>query len=139
MKLKTILSPIYVKNFKDPRGSLSVADIYITEDFSTKRFYYISEVPQGQSRGSHGHKNLKQAFFALCGEFKLTVTDGVTSETVQLQNGGVGYYLAEGYWRELSEFTPDAVCLVLASEVYDESDYIYSYDDFLAWKSNGRS
>ena len=137
MKLKTILSPIYVTNFKDPRGNLSVADIDLREYFSTKRFYCISEVPQGQSRGSHGHKKLKQAFFALCGEFKLTVTDGVTSETVQLQNGGVGYYLAEGYWRELSEFTPDAVCLVLASEVYDESDYIYSYDDFVAWRSNG--
>ena len=135
--MKTILSPIYVTNFKDPRGNLSVADIDLREYFSTKRFYCISEVPQGLSRGSHGHKKLKQAFFALCGEFKLTVTDGVTYETVQLRNGGVGYYLAEGYWRELSEFTPDAVCLVLASEVYDESDYIYSYDDFLAWRSNG--
>ena len=137
MKSKSILSPINVENFKDLRGNLCVAEISLIQKFDTKRIYYISGVPQVQSRGAHGHKKLKQIFFAVSGSFSLIVTDGLSSETVQIQNGGVGYYLPEGYWRELSEFTPDAVCLVLASENYDEGDYIYSYDEFLRWKNNG--
>jgi hypothetical protein len=134
---QSILTAVSVKNFSDFRGNLDVAEFQIEKEFDTKRIYYISNVPGELKRGEHAHKKLKQIFFALAGEFKLTVTDGAKSEAVQIKSHGVGYYLPEGYWRELSAFTPEAVCLVLASEVYDESDYIYSYDEFLRWKNNG--
>jgi len=134
---QSILRALSVKHFSDFRGDLSVAEFDLENEFETKRIYYISNVPSGLKRGEHAHKNLKQIFFALSGEFNLTVTDGSTTESVRVKSHGIGYYLAEGYWRELSAFTPDAVCLVLASEIYDERDYIYSYDEFLRWKNNG--
>jgi hypothetical protein len=134
---QSILRALEVKNFSDFRGNLDVAEIDLEKEFQTKRIYCISSVPGDLKRGEHAHKNLKQIFFALSGEFNLTVTDGSTTESVRVKSHGIGYYLAEGYWRELSAFTPDAVCLVLASEIYDERDYIYSYDEFLRWKNNG--
>lgn len=137
MSSQSILRALNVKHINDFRGNLDVAEFDLVKEFATKRIYYISNVPGGLKRGEHAHKDLKQIFFALSGEFKLTVTDGSKSEIVQVKSHGVGYYLPEGYWRELSDFTPDAVCLVLASEIYDESDYIYSYDEFLKWKRNG--
>jgi hypothetical protein len=73
----------------------------------------------------------------LAGKFQLKVTDGAVFETVELRAHEAGYFLPAGYWRDLNQFSDDAVCLVLASEHYDEADYIYSYDEFLRWKSNG--
>lgn len=137
MKPKTILEPIDIENFKDHRGNLDIAELKFVEKFETKRVYYISDVPEGQTRGAHGHKELKQIFFALSGKFELTVTDGSVFETVELRAREKGYFLPPGYWRDLNQFSSDAVCLVLASEHYDESDYIYSYDEFLRWKNHG--
>jgi hypothetical protein len=137
VKTQAILEPIDVENFRDHRGNLDIAELQFVEKFETKRIYYISTVPAGQSRGAHGHKELKQIFFALAGKFELTVTDGSVFETVEMKAHDVGYFLPAGYWRDLKEFSKDAVCLVLASEHYDEGDYIYSYDEFLRWKNHG--
>lgn len=126
-----------VKNFSDHRGILDIAEIQFPGKFETKRIYYISNVPQSQTRGAHGHKQLRQIFFALAGKFVLTVTDGSVFETVELRAHDRGFFLPAGCWRELNKFSDGAVCLVLASEHYDEADYIYSYDDFLSWKSSG--
>ena len=137
MKTEKILEQIDVENFIDYRGHLDIAELKLVGKFETKRVYYISEVPEGQSRGAHGHKQLKQIFFALAGNFKLTVSDGSVFETVELRAHEKGYFLPPGYWRDLNQFSSDAICLVLASEHYDESDYIYSYDEFLKWKNHG--
>lgn len=137
MSSQSILKVLKVKHFIDSRGNLNVAEFDLESEFEIKRVYYISNVPGWVKRGEHAHRSLKQIFFALAGEFKLTVTDGSKSEVVHVKSHGIGYYLPEGYWRELSEFTHDAVCLVLASEIYDESDYIHSFDEFLRWKNNG--
>jgi dTDP-4-dehydrorhamnose 3,5-epimerase-like enzyme len=118
---------------------LSVFDLE-NQQFLVKRLYYISNVPYGQSRGLHGHKKLKQIFLALAGEFTLNVTDGEVHDSVILNAHGPGYLLPAGYWRELNNFSNDvgAVCLVLASESYDPSDYIYSFDEYLDWRKNER-
>ena len=137
MEPESILQPVKVKKFSDLRGTLDVAEFHFTEMFQTKRIYYISGVPGGKTRGAHGHKELKQIFFALSGKFKLSVTDGQVFETVELKAHEVGYYLPAGYWRDLDGFSPDAICLVLASEHYDETDYISSYDEYFKWKNNG--
>lgn len=136
MSIFRILTPVEVENFKDSRGSLSISNLPNFEKFETKRIYYISDVPPNTMRGAHAHKNLKQIFFALRGKFNLRVSDGVITEEVELSASGSGYFLSEGYWRELTNFSTDAVCLVVASEHYDEHDYIYSYEEFLEWKKS---
>ncbi len=134
MKSDSILKPIKIESFRDTRGNLDVAELQLLERFETKRIYSISNVPSGLSRGAHAHKTLEQIFFALTGQFTLTVTGGLESEVVVVRAQETGYYLPAGYWRDLSEFSHDALCLVLASEHYDEGDYIHSYEEYLKWK-----
>jgi dTDP-4-dehydrorhamnose 3,5-epimerase-like enzyme len=131
-----ILKEIEILNFLDSRGSLSVAEFHSFGRFETKRIYFISNVPENVTRGAHAHKNLDQVFFAVSGKFTLTVTDGKDTESVELNPCGKGYFLPSGYWRILENFTNDAVCVVLASEYYDEADYIRSFDEYLEWTKN---
>jgi mannose-6-phosphate isomerase-like protein (cupin superfamily) len=131
-----ILKEIQVTNFLDSRGNLDVAEFQSIAKFETKRIYYISGVPEDDVRGAHAHKNLDQVFFAVAGNLIMTVTDGSITETVELKAHKAGYFLPAGYWRDLNEFTNDAICLVLASEHYDESDYIRSFDEYLEWKKS---
>jgi dTDP-4-dehydrorhamnose 3,5-epimerase-like enzyme len=131
-----ILSEIKVSNFLDERGQISVAELFGIEQFVVRRIYYISEVSESQTRGLHAHKQLNQIFFSLSGSFKLTVMDGSDSESFDLKEHESGVFLPSGYWRELSEFSPGAICLVLASEHYLQSDYIYEYEEYLKWKKS---
>jgi mannose-6-phosphate isomerase-like protein (cupin superfamily) len=131
-----ILKEIQVANYLDNRGNLDVAEFQGVGKFETKRIYYISGVPESDARGAHAHKNLDQVFFAVAGKLSMTVTDGSITETVDLKAHATGYYLPAGYWRDLKNFTNDAVCLVLASEHYDENDYIRSYEEYLEWKKS---
>jgi mannose-6-phosphate isomerase-like protein (cupin superfamily) len=129
-----ILREIQVTKILDNRGNLDVAEFQSIGKFETKRIYYISGVPENDTRGAHAHKNLNQVFFAVAGNFTLTVTNGSITETVELKAHEAGYFLPAGHWRDLKNFTNDAVCLVLASEHYNESDYIRSFEDYLDWK-----
>jgi dTDP-4-dehydrorhamnose 3,5-epimerase-like enzyme len=131
-----ILKEIHVTTTLDNRGNLDVAEFQNIGKFETKRVYYISNVSENVARGAHAHKNLNQVFFAVAGSFSLKVTDGFNTETVELKAHKMGYYLPAGHWRDLDNFTNDAVCLVLASEHYDENDYIRSYEEFLEWKKS---
>lgn len=137
MKSQSILKPVHVSHLMDHRGALDVAELEIGDQFETKRIYCISDVPKNQSRGAHAHKALKQIFFAVSGSLELTVTDGSISETVELVAHKEGFFLPAGYWRDLKNFSDDAVCLVLASEHFSEADYIRSYDEYLRWRTNG--
>ena len=134
--MTSILKEIQISNFLGDRGELTVAEFRDFDLFVTKRIYYISSVPQEKSRGAHAHKSLKQIFFALSGDFVLKVTDGAATEAVKLNANGSGYYLQPGYWRDISEFSSGAICLVIASEHYDPNDYIHSFDDYLRWRRN---
>jgi mannose-6-phosphate isomerase-like protein (cupin superfamily) len=132
-----ILQEIQLTTNTDVRGILDFAELQGFGKFETRRVYYISNVPEGSTRGAHAHKRLNQVFFALSGSFEMTVTDGLVTETVDLKAHENGYFLPAGYWRDLKNFTSDAICLVLASERYDENDYIHSFSDFLDWRRNG--
>ena len=131
-----ILKEIQVANYLDSRGNLDVAEFLNIGKFETKRIYYISGVPENDARGAHAHKHLNQVFFAVAGNLSMTVTDGAITETVDLRAHQMGYFLPAGYWRDLKNFTNDAVCLVLASEHYDENDYIRSFEEYLEWKKS---
>jgi dTDP-4-dehydrorhamnose 3,5-epimerase-like enzyme len=133
------LHPIDTALFQDQRGELSVVEIPDGTSFQTKRVYYISNVPKDSVRGAHAHKKLRQIFICLSGSFTLNVTDGNNVDNVKMTPQSSGYYLQSGYWRELSDFADNSICLVLASEHFDESDYIRNMGDFLVWKSQNES
>lgn len=117
----------------DPRGNLTVAEGLKNVPFEIKRAYWVYDVPGGESRGGHAHKKLKQLVIALSGSFTVTLDDGKERETVLLNHPYQGLIIETNTWRTLDDFSSGAVCLVLASELYEEEDYIYDYDDFLRY------
>lgn len=129
-----ILRSIDVSNFSDARGELLVSELGLNPMFEVKRIYSISNVGPECVRGQHAHKKLQQIFFALKGSFCLSVSNGTSQETVTVSYSNEGYYLPAGNWRELSAFSNDAVCLVLASSPYSVEDYIFEYTEYLNWK-----
>ena len=133
------LTKIDSQTFSDSRGILDAIEIPEKLTFETKRIYYITEVPVNSIRGAHAHKDLRQIFFALAGSFHLHVTDGKKSDNVQIKSHSSGYFLPSGYWRELTEFEPDTICLVLASEHFDYADYIQEMSTYLEWKNHNEN
>jgi dTDP-4-dehydrorhamnose 3,5-epimerase-like enzyme len=133
------LFPIESTSFNELRGDLSAVEIPDSISFQTKRIYYISNVPSDSIRGAHAHKELKQIFIALLGSFTLKVTDGNKTDQVKVSSRSTGYFLPSGFWRELSDFSEDAICLVLASEHFDEKDYLKEMSDYLVWKKSHES
>jgi dTDP-4-dehydrorhamnose 3,5-epimerase-like enzyme len=129
------LTKIESETFSDTRGVLNAIELPEGLNFETKRIYYIMEVPTNSIRGAHAHKKLQQIFLALSGSFTLTVTDGKSTDKVCVSANSSGYYLPSGYWRELTEFEPNTICMVLASEHFDESDYIKEMNTYLDWKN----
>lgn len=102
--------------------------------FDIKRVYYLYDVPGGLSRGGHAHVDLQQLVVALSGSFDITVDDSKTKRTFQLSRPNIGLLLPSGLWRELSNFSSGSICMVLASEEYDEQDYLRNYEEFKLWK-----
>lgn len=102
--------------------------------FKVERIYYLYRVPGDQSRGGHAHKALRQLVVAVCGSFEVVLDDGTEKKTVLLCRPDQGLLIVPGIWRELENFSPGAVCLVLASLKYDEADYIRDSSIFLEYK-----
>lgn len=102
--------------------------------FEIRRAYWLYDVPAGESRGGHAHKQLQQVLVALSGSFHVTLDNGKERETILLNRPWQGLVIEPGMWRIIDEFSSGSVCLVLASEHYDEEDYIYDYDEFLRYK-----
>ena len=115
----------------DPRGNLTFAEGEGHIPFPVKRAYWVYDVPAGESRGGHAHKRLLQLVVALSGSFTVTLDNGRERETVLLNHPWQGLLIETNTWRTLDDFSSGAVCLVLASEHYEEDDYIYDYDEFL--------
>ena len=116
------------------RGKLSVLE-KSTIPFEIKRVYYLYDVPSDAFRGGHAHKNLNQFMIALSGSFEVKIDDGSNSKKVMLNKPNKGLLIPSGIWREMDNFSAGAVCLVLASEFFDESDYFRDYNSFLDYKT----
>lgn len=114
----------------DPRGNLTFIESGGHIPFDTKRVYYLYDVPGGASRAGHAHKNLEQFIIAMSGSFDITLDDGFTRYKYHLNRSYYGLYLSSMTWREIDNFSSGSVCLVLASRLYSEDDYIRDYADF---------
>ncbi len=116
-----------------PNGNLTVVENNPTAPFCVQRVYYLYDVPAGEERGGHAHKQLQQFIIAVSGSFDVVIDDGNGRKTVSLNRPYCGLHIRPGIWRELTNFSSGAVCLVLASEHYDETDYLRNYQDFLRY------
>lgn len=116
------------------KGNITVVENGTTVPFDIKRTYYLYDVPGGESRGGHAHKELYQLIVAASGSFTVTLDDGSVKRTFLLNRPYQALLVVPGIWRELDDFSSGSVCLVLASHLYDEADYIRDYDEFLRLK-----
>ncbi len=117
------------------KGDISVVENGKEVPFDVKRIYYLYDVPGGADRGGHGHKELSQLIMAASGSFTVTLDDGTNKKAFTLNRPYQGLLIKPGIWRILDDFSSGSVCLVLASEKYDETDYIRDYIDFLKYKT----
>ena len=124
---------IDIRKFSDERGFLSVVEGGIDIPFEIKRVYYLYLVPE-VARGAHAHKQLQQLMVATSGSVHVTIEDGRNKKTFLLDKPWKGLLVAPGMWRTLDDFSGGAVCMVLASEVYQVEDYIRDYNEFLKFK-----
>lgn len=129
MEIKTIE---FVKH-GDERGMLVSIEAMKDIPFEVKRVYYIFDTATAVRRGFHAHKNLKQVLICVNGSCKILLDNGSEREEVLLSNPDIGLIIESNIWREMFDFSKDAVLLVLASEYYDESDYIRNYSDFISY------
>jgi hypothetical protein len=118
----------------DERGNLSFIEGEKHIPFKVKRTYWIYDVPGGDVRGGHAYKSLQEFVVALSGSFDLLIDDGSRHYKFSLNRSYVGVYVPAGYWRSLENFSTNSLALILASQPYNEDDYIRKYDDFLAFR-----
>ena len=111
-------------------GNLTVVENEMQVPFDIKRVYYLYDVPGGEERGGHSHKALKQFIVAISGAFDVVIDDGINQRTITLNRPYQGLLIVPGIWRVINNFSSGAVCLVLASEHYDEADYVRDYQEF---------
>ena len=118
----------------DPRGNLTVAEQMKNVPLEVKRVYWTYDVPAGERRGGHAHKECVEFIIAVSGSFTVTLDDGKGNrKDFHLNHPWEGLLVPTGIWRTLEDFSSGAVCLVLASELFDEDDYLYEYDEFLEY------
>ena len=122
---------LQLNKISDPRGNLTFVESNRHVPFEIKRVYYLYDVPGGAERGGHGHKALHQLIVAISGSFDIHLDDGVSKKTIHMNRSYEGLYVCPMIWREIDNFSSGAVCLVLASDFYDEADYYRDYGNFV--------
>lgn len=115
----------------DHRGNLTFVESGRHIPFDIKRTYYLYDVPGGATRAAHGHRNLHQLMISMSGSFDVTLDDGFEKRVFHLNRSYYGLYIPPMIWRDLDNFSSGAVCMVLASDYYDEADYFRNYADFV--------
>jgi len=123
---------IDLPKISDPRGNLSFIESGRHVPFEIKRVYYLYDVPGGSDRGSHAHKNLHQFIVAMSGSFDVVLDDSKEKKRFHLNRSYSGLYVCPMMWRNLDNFSSGAVCMVLASDHYEEADYIRNYPEFIS-------
>lgn len=129
---------IELPKMSDDRGNLSFVEGGRHMPFDIRRIYYLYDVPGDVSRGAHAHKALHQFMIAISGSFEVILDDGEHKKQWLLNRSSCGLYICPMMWRDLDNFSSGAVCLVLASEYYDESDYIRDYEEFIQLSGSKR-
>ena len=120
----------------DQRGNLTFAEEQRLVPFGVKRVYWTYDIPSGESRGGHAHRQCEEFIIAVSGSFSVTLDNGSERETHYLNHPYEGLYVGAGIWRTLEDFSTGSVCLVLASEHFSEEDYIRDYDEFIQYVRN---
>jgi hypothetical protein len=115
-------------------GNITIIENNLDIPFEVKRIYYLYDIPSNETRGGHAHKELYQLVVSASGSFNINLNDGVNNKTIFLNRPDFGLLIVPGIWRDLSDFSSGSVCLVFASEIYSENDYIRDYDEFLKLK-----
>jgi dTDP-4-dehydrorhamnose 3,5-epimerase-like enzyme len=136
IKMKDVLNELDLINIpvvEDTRGNLGYIQTGCLP-FEFKRVYYLFDVPSSSFRGGHSHINQQEVLIALSGSFEVVLNDGHQKKAFVLNKPNIGLHIKTGIWRELQNFSSGAVCLVLASDVFDEADYIRNFDEFLISK-----
>ncbi len=124
-----------LSTINDARGNLTVVEGQLSIPFSIARTYWLYDVPGGESRGGHAHKQLQQLIISASGSFDVVLDDGRDRKQVFLNRSYYGLFIPRMIWRELTNFSSGSVCVVLASEHFDESDYYRDYQEFAGAKA----
>ncbi len=132
MALGTVLD---LPKVADPRGNLTFAEQCTHVPFEVRRVYWVYDVPGGESRGGHAHRQCREVIIAVGGSFTVTLDNGVERETYHLNHPYQALLVDRMTWRTLDDFSSGSVCLVLAEYAYDESDYIRDYQEYLKRRS----
>jgi len=117
-------------------GNITIVEGQKDAPFAVRRIYYLYDIPGGEDRGGHAHKELYQLIVAASGSFNVLLDDGENKKIVMLNRPDYGLMVVPGIWRELFEFSSGAICLVLASHKYDNEDYIRQYDEFVHFRTS---
>jgi len=129
---------IELPQIHDPRGNLTFIEGGRLLPFEIKRVYYLYDVPGGATRAGHGHKKLSQLMIAMSGSFDVELDDGFQKKKIHLNRSYYGLYICPMIWREIDNFSSGSVCMVLASDHFDESDYYRDYQEFLKAATSAR-
>ena len=129
---------IQLPKFLDERGNLSFVEQFTHIPFEIKRTYWLYDVPGGECLGGHAYWENQELIIALSGSFDVLLDDGKEKKTFHLNRSYYGLYVPKGLWREMENFSTNSLALVLSSTKYDESDYIYEYDEFVKLKQDGK-
>jgi len=122
-----------LKKIHHRAGNITIVEGNLNMPFDIKRIYYLYDIPGGENRGGHAHKELRQLVVAASGSFNVLLDDGLNKKVVTLNRPDLGLLILPGIWRELFEFSSGAICLVIASLPYSEKDYFRNYSDYIKY------